>query len=377
MSLISLARVSKTWNKPASRILYRKIDINFSVTEVIWTSRLLSVLLDRNTGKQYQDYVRHLIVTAADFPEEKKHLNVCLPLISNVIRCLSKLQSFSWHVPQNISISILHALKASVNAQILDLQHYNCNHIDLDKKILGTLKRDTRVKASLLELSDDNLQDDSGRLHPLSIALRRAVLQAPQLQTLVIRVSLTPRAISQWRNRTLPHLDWSQEDRDILGSVENLRIIGSAFKLLQGIVGAFQTTNLRILELLNCGYCRKLLEGLTEASGLQLRVFKIIGNSEVDDEPWLSTADGTEVCKAFLLSFEGLEELELGWYQGTDMACVTWHHRTLRKLTWYENGISSSVKANALAQIRDGCSQLRSLRMNEPLERLHTVSIRS
>ena len=287
----------------------------------------------------------------------------------------------SWHAVQNITLPILRALQCHPRVSLLDLQFYDCQIAALSQRVLRDLKGNTKLKSALLELSADNLQEEDGDLHPLNVALRRAILQAPCLETLTLRFS--PEFSSPVDDTglftPLPRVQWLPADRDILHSLRHLKLDGPSIEIRQGLIGALPHANLVVLDLWHCGNCQYFFDTIsTQSTELKLRSFKIA------EKPggWLSSSYGIGAVQSFLVSFQGLEELALEGYGGRQLAFVTWHHRTLQDLTliddctkrWKMTAAAQQEKAQGLKAIRDDCINLQSLRINEFYAFLHTVS---
>jgi len=316
--------------------------------------------------------VRRIVVTAGDSLEEKNHLARCHPLLADLVRLLPSLRLFSWHATQSIPVSVLQALRCKPSLHVLDLQFYDRTNAESRDKVLANLMPNTKLKSALLELSLNDLQNDEIDLLDMNLVLEKMPIKACQLQTLVLRVSDSlPIDVTL----PLPPISWELSHRHNLQSVEDLRIIGPRMGTDIGIFGRITCANLRTLELWNCGDCTELFHSLAEDhSDLKIRTFKIRESQADINANWLNSNDGIEACHGFISSLDGLEELALEGYESTKMECITCHSRTLKKLTWTVRWLSCTEKANALATIRDGCSSLRSLRINEPRARLHRVS---
>ena len=115
-----------------------------------------------------------------------------------------------------------------------------------------------------------------------------------------------------------------------------LRIVGPLKEIRHRIQGSVVCPNLRVLELWDCDDCSELLESLmAHVSDLQLYILKIRDYSDCKGKCWLDIKQGIHSCEVSVTSLNGLEELVLGGYGGTEMACVTRHYRTLRGFIWF------------------------------------------
>jgi len=320
------------------------------------------------------------------------HLTPCFPLIAKLVRQLDRLQSFSWHAFGNIPYSILRALHEHSNIRALDLHFYNCMQAALDiglVKGLKDLERTPKLRAALLEISTHNLEHNtSKRRDPKNLALNKAVVQAPLLQTLTLRISHDI-VWHEHEDRSLLRL--SPEDEPMLQSLTNLKIHGPSAALHEGFLQAVPSYRLRVLELWHCGDCSTLLDILSNQSKeLQLHTLKMEGRpNRSGDVP-----AENEAIESFLVSFEGLQELVLRGQAGMQMASITWHHNTLRSLSLIDScdnlappdmrditdhqmvPATRAERARKLEEIRGGCPNLRSLRINDdcgPLK--HSVSL--
>ncbi len=382
-ALASLSSTSKLFPEQLAVWLYRSIELDFSIYDIVWSARKLNAL---HKSATYRHYVRGLTVTCGKAKNETDHLTPCFPLIAKLIRQLGTLQSFSWHSFQNIPPSIFKALHEHGNIKTLDLQFYHCRQTDLATALLKGLKGlegTPKLRAALLELSADNLEDNKkiGR-DPKTTRLNRAIVQAPLLETLTLRIASD---IVRYANEDSSLLRPSPRD-NMLQSLVNLKIYGRSATLHEDFVRAIPSYNLRHLELLNCGDCSTLLHIFSNQSQeLQLHTLKIVGSFS----DWPGILEGVAVVESFLVSFEGLEELVLEGYGAIQMAAIAWHYRTLRSLSlidvfdfvappgsgnndYHMVPPTREEKARKLKQVRDCCPNLCSLRINDhyiPLNR--------
>ena len=251
------------------------------------------------------------------------------------------------------------------------MNFYKYKYINMRGRSQLNLQQNHQSKSCLFEFPYEIIRDNQENLLDLNMVLKRAVIGISQLQTLILRFS--PPGNGHVHLPLLP-VPTQTNCKINLQSLEHLRIAGSSFG--NTILDSFTCSNLRVLELRDCGNCSRLFESLLELTAdLRLRTLGIIESSQCGG--WIATARGIQACETLIISLGGLEEITLEGYGGADMACITRHYRTLRKLTWIERTLDPITKARALAQIRDGCTNLRSLRISEDRERLHTVSIES
>ena len=304
----------------------------------------------------------------------------CYPIISRIITLLPNLLSFSWYSTQNLPTTILEALR---NVRTLNIQLYNSQRANLSMSCLKQLEQDSRIQTSLLELSADNFQNDASEPGAKNIALARAMIEAPSLQTLSVRLSPTYLPASpgdytqgnwlQPSTSSFQQPQWDQGRKSSLQCLQalricgpNLKIRGSVIDLRQGILSTIPCSHLRVLELWNCGDCGKIFDSLNETTtSLQLRVFSIRDDPSEDAPHWLTTDVGIRACEKFMIGLNNLEELALEGYGGLDMACITKHYRTLRKLTWISRCILSWDKTIALQTISTQCLHIISLKIND------------
>ena len=227
-----------------------------------------------------------------------------------------------------------------------------------------------KLISAVLSLSASPSQDD---LQLYDRILMRAVLEAPRLKTLILRLG-----DSHFGDdfRTAKPIECKREGKAMLPSLQNLKIIGQTLKLSGDLADIIPYGSLKILELWNCGNSTVLLGSLmSHREDLQLSTLKII-NERGPRLGWLFRPKGIQVCQDFVVSIQGLKELALEGYGGRDMAFVTWHSHTLEKLTWLDHGkLGDQDKAEQLEKIQKTCRNLRSLRIYHPLESLRTVSV--
>lgn len=388
-SLASLSLTSKRVSQQVVSWLYRDIALDFSIYEVVWSARILNALL-KNTP--YRHYVRSLTVTCGNIQDQVDHLTPCFPVVAKLVGQLRTLQSFSWHAYGNIPCSVLEILHSHSNVNILDLQIYHCKQSDLCSRLLNCLEdlqRTPKLKAALLELSTANMVENDGvRRTSKDTTLNEAIIQAPCLETLTLRI--TP-GMFQYANgdtsllRQSPEdLQPQPEDNDFLQSLTNLKIHGPSAGLHESFLAAFPNYHLQHLELWACEDCSALLDILSNRNSiasneLRLRTLKI-GSGSVSNH-WAETLVGVEAIGSFLVSFEGLQELCLEGFAGVQTAAITWHHKTLRKLslmgsldflapddpgvaTHHRQPATRKEKAQKLSEL-SVCKNLRSLRIND------------
>ena len=279
--------------------------------------------------------------------------------------------------------------------RILNIQIYNGQRANLSTSFLKQLEHDRRLRTALVELSGDNFRNDGDEPDPKNIALARAMIEAPNLHALTIRLPPTCLTASpgqstqgnwlQPSDNSFDQAQWIQSRKNTPQSLRALKIIGpnlwflgSVYDFRQGILSTIPCSHLRRLELWNCGNCTRIFNSLTETgSSSQIRVFKIRDDPADDGSHWLAQIEGIRACGTFVAGLNNIEELALEGFGGFRMAFLTMHHRTLRKLTWICPQRTSRRdlvgKVNALQQIRDGCPHISSLTFN--VENLHASCV--
>ncbi|KAL6720155.1 hypothetical protein ACLMJK_002076 [Lecanora helva] len=220
--------------------------------------------------------------------------------------------------------------------------------------------------------------------------LAKLAIEQPKLQTLIVRllpeyfrgIPISVPALVQFLGESP---DWlrprHQRHEGDLESLKNLRIVGLNMSIMRpyislkhGIFSTIPCSHLKLLELWSCGDCSAIFDCLSLTDiHLHLRILRIADDPK-DGFRWLATREGIEACENFIIWLDKLEELALQGFCGTETAFITWHHRTLRKLTWIEieDQISPIEKAAALRRIGNECPNLTSLTVSQHRSKLRT-----